>query len=141
MYNKNSDNITLMIDGQADSKEGFDNAMYDVQEQLQEFDTYYIESGCLGNFQMVHTFYNFNRDVAYYVTDYDIILAMGGNALNLSAHELEDEERDDILRMFGFDEDEDDFEDLDSLDLDALNYEGEQFTELQQDYQIEAYDY
>lgn len=142
MYNKNSDNITLTIDEQADSPQGFDNAMYDIREQLQDFDTYYVYSGCLGNFQMVHTFYNFNRDIAYYVTDYDIILAMGGNALNLSAHELDDQERDDILRLFGFDEEEEEEEEnFDSLDIEALNDTGEQFAELQQDYQIEVYDY
>ena len=144
MYDKKTDNIILTIEEQDDTKQGFDNAMQEIQEQLQDFDTYYIQSGCAGNFAMAHFFYNFNRDVGYCISDYDVILAMEGNELNLSAYELEDEERTDIMRMWGFDDEDgygDDFEDLDSLNLEALNYTGEQFAELQFEYDSGVYTY
>ncbi len=137
MYDKKTDNIILTIEEQDDTKQGFDNAMYEIQEQLSNFDTYYIESGCAGNFAMVHYFFNLNRNVGYCITDYDVKLAMDGNELSFLAYELEDDEKDEIMRALGFDledEYEDDFEDLDSLDLEALNYTGEQFAELQFEY-------
>lgn len=144
MYDKKTDNIILTIEDQDDTKQGFDNAMTEIQEQLQDLDTYYIDSGCAGNFAMAHYFYNFNRDVAYCVTDYDVKFAMDGKALNLLAYELEDDEKEDLLRAWGFDledEYEDDFEDLDNLDIEALNYTGEQFAELQFEYDSGVYTY
>lgn len=137
MYKKGTDNIILIIEEQNNCPQGFDNAMQEIREQLSDFDTYYIESGCAGNFAMVHYFFNFNRDVGYCITDLDVMLAMDGNELNFLAYKLDDEERSDILRMWGFDdedEDEDDFEDLDTLDLEELNYTGELFAELQNDW-------
>lgn len=144
MYKKGTDNIILTIEEQDNTKQGFDNAMYEIQEQLSDFDTYYIESGCAGNFAMAHFFYNLNRDVGYCITDLDVMLAMDSNELIFLAYELEDDEKDEIMRAWGFDledEYEDDFEDLDSLDLEALNYTGEQFAELQFEYDSGVYTY
>ena len=135
MYEKGTDNIILTIEEQDDTKQGFDNAMYEIQEQLQDFDTYYIESGCAGNFAMAHFFYNFNRDVGYCISDYDVKFAMDGKNLEFNAYELDDEERSDIMRMWGFDdEDEDDYDNINNLDLEELNYTGELFAELQNDW-------
>ena len=142
MYDKKTDNIILTIEDQDDTKQGFDNAMYEIQEQLSNFDTYYIESGCAGNFAMAHYFYNFNRDVGYCITDYDVKFAMDGKNLEFNAYELDDEERSDIMRMWGFDdEDEDDYDNINNLDLEALNYTGEQFAELQFEYDSGVYTY
>ena len=142
MYDKKTDNIILTIEEQDNTKQGFDSAMCEIQEQLSDFDTYYIESGCAGNFAMAHFFYNFNRDVGYCISDYDVKSAMDGENLEFNAYELDDEERSDIMGMWGFDDEyEDDFEDLDSLDLEVLNYTGEQFAELQFEYDSGVYTY
>ena len=142
MYKKGTDNIILTIEEQDDTKQGFDNAMQEIQEQLSDFDTYYIDSGSAGNFAMAHYFFNFNRDVGYCITDYDVKFAMDGKNLEFNAYELDDEERSDIMRMWGFDdEDEDDYDNINNLDLEALNYTGEQFAELQFEYDSGVYTY
>lgn len=145
MYEQGTDNIILVIDEQNNCPQGFDNAMMEIREQLDEFDTYYVYSTTVGNYAMVHTFYNINRNVVYYITDQDVILAMAGEEIDFIANYLEEKDERAMLEKLGFYEDDDD-DDESLIDWNVADeytlshYSNEQYAELQFEYYLGVYE-